>query len=115
MSVERRTRWTGVDRLVARTLVALLAANVAGTGLAHARETEPAGAISVVSEPVGATVYVDGQAQGTTPVAVKAAPGDHRVRVEKNGYLENSRVVSVPSGSSRSVQVKLTPDGRTSK
>jgi len=109
MSVHRVTRWSGVDRLMARALVTLLATNFVGIGAAHAREPEPA-AISIASEPAGANVYVDGQALGTTPVAVKAAPGDHRVRVEKDGFLDNSRVVSVAAGASRAVQVKLTPD-----
>jgi hypothetical protein len=67
--------------------------------------------LTVSSEPLGATVYVDGEAQGATPLEVtKLSPGDHRVRVEKDGYLENSRLVSVASGQSRAVQVKLTPD-----
>jgi hypothetical protein len=85
--------------------------NVGGSGAAFAKQPEPGSAsVTVVSEPAGATVYLDGLAQGATPLEVRTPPGDHRVRVEKDGYLENSRVVSVGSGQSRSVAVKLTPD-----
>jgi PKD repeat protein len=97
---------------LAKVLVALLALDIAGSGAAFARDPAPAGAtLTVSSEPLGAMVYVDGEAQGATPLEVtKLSPGDHRVRVEKDGYLENSRLVSVASGQSRAVQVKLTPD-----
>ena len=65
----------------------------------------------MLSEPAGATVYVDGRAKGATPLEVEAlSPGDHRIRIEKDGYLENSRLVSVAPGQSHSVQVKLTSD-----
>jgi hypothetical protein len=71
------------------------------------------GSLSVETDPVGATVMVDGESWGTTPVALRAiAPGDHRVRVVKQGYLDNSRVVSVQAGQAGRVQVKLTPHGQ---
>jgi len=81
------------------------------------------GAISVASEPTGAAVYVDGQFVGHTPLDVKSLlPGDHRVRVVKDGFLENGRIVSVAAGRTGSLQVRLTartatdalPEGQTS-
>jgi hypothetical protein len=96
---------------MARLLVGLLALNVGGAGATFAKEPEPgAASLTVLSEPAGATVYLDGRAQGATPLEVRTLPGDHRVRVEKDGYLENSRLVSVATGQSRAVQVRLTPD-----
>jgi|RhiMetStandDraft_4_1073278.scaffolds.fasta_scaffold24042_2 hypothetical protein len=74
----------------------------------------------VSSDPVGATVYVDGKRVGQTPFEVKNVPaGDHRVRLTKDGYLENQRVVTVGAGRTRSVHVQLTAnpvgsDGQTS-
>lgn len=87
-----------------------------GPGLVHGATAATAptasGSLSVETDPPGATVLVDGQAWGTTPVAVRPiAPGDHRVRVVKQGYLDNSRVVSVQAGQVGRVQVKLTPNG----
>src|SRR5262245_106449 len=70
---------------------------------------EPPGTLSIASEPAGATVYVDGQFVGQTPLDVhNLAPGDHRVRVVKDGFLENGRLVSVAAGKTGTLQVRLT-------
>ena len=70
---------------------------------------ETPGTLSVASDPPGAAVYVDGRFVGETPLDVKnLPPGDHRVRLVKDGYLENGRVVSVSAGKAGSLQVRLT-------
>jgi PKD repeat protein len=52
---------------------------------------------------------VDGKLRGETPLTLGAvAAGDHRVTVAKDGYLENSRVVSVGSGQSNALRINLT-------
>lgn len=67
------------------------------------------GSLSVSSDPDGAAVYVDGQFVGQTPLAVqRLSAGDHRVRVVKDGYLENGRIVNVAAGKTGTLQVKLT-------
>ncbi len=63
----------------------------------------------VASEPAGASVFVDGMRAGETPVTLDAlTPGDHRVRLAKDGYLENARVVTVAAGERQRVAVRLT-------
>jgi hypothetical protein len=67
------------------------------------------GALSVQTDPAGAAVYVDGRFVGETPLTLPAlAAGDHRVRVVKDGYLENSRIVRVSTGKSEALQLRLT-------
>src|SRR5262245_39839343 len=69
-----------------------------------------AGTLRVETNPPGATLLVDGKAWGTTPVAGRAvAPGPHRIRVVKEGYLDNSRLVNVARDQDSRVQVSLTP------
>jgi len=47
----------------------------------------PKGALRVVSEPEGATIYVDGKSDGwTTPTTLALLPGPHAVRVVRSGY-----------------------------
>jgi len=73
-----------------------------------------AGAISIASDPPGASVYVDGQFVGETPLDVQqVTAGDHRVRLVKDGYLENGRVVNIAAGKTGTVAVRLT--GRSAK
>jgi len=80
--------------------------------VARAAETTPTaavGGLSVSSDPAGAAVYVDGKLAGQTPATIPAlSAGDHRVRVVKDGYLENGRIVSVTAGQSKALDVKLT-------
>ena len=67
------------------------------------------GALSITSDPPGATVYVDGEVVGQTPLTIDQLPaGDHRVKIVKAGFLENGRVVTVTTGQSKNVNVKLT-------
>ena len=46
---------------------------------------EPA-LLHVLVRPADATVLVDGEPRGLTPLTLSLAPGQHLVRVEKNGY-----------------------------
>jgi len=79
------------------------AAEDASTGAAS-------GALSIATDPPGASTYIDGQFVGATPINVdRLVAGDHRVRVVKGGYLENGRIVHVTAGKSNSLHVKLTP------
>ncbi len=65
--------------------------------------------LSIVSEPAGAVAYVDGRVIGQTPIDVpRLTAGDHRVRLVKDGYLENGRVVTVTRGKTQTVQVRMT-------
>jgi hypothetical protein len=67
------------------------------------------GSLSVATEPAGATVFIDGSVAGQTPLQVATVEtGDHRVRVVKDGYVENARVVTVAASQTKSVYVKLT-------
>jgi len=98
------------------TVIAALAVNPGMTmaggppAEAPAAAASRSGALMVESDPVGAAVYVDGQLAGRTPLRVAGlTTGDHRVRMVKDGYLENARLVSV-SAETRTVRVPLTRD-----
>lgn len=107
-----RGRYRIIREFTSSLLVTALALGTPGSlGVAWAApESTEASALTVSSEPVGASVYLDGDLQGQTPLSLDAVSrGDHRVSVVKDGFLENSRVVSVRPGQPGSVQVKLTP------
>lgn len=89
----------------------LIATPVAGLAAADESNAAANAVLSVASDPAGASVYVDGQFVGETPLNVdRLSAGDHRVRVVKSGFLENGRIVNVRADKTSTVQVKLTPD-----
>jgi len=67
------------------------------------------GYLSITTDPADATVYLDGQHVGASPVQMlTVAAGEHRLRIVKTGYLENARVVRVGGGLAKTVDVRLT-------
>lgn len=106
-------RGRSIYRLTSCVLAALMVVGLPGPGLVQAAVTtapSPSGSLSVETDPVGAEVLVDGRSHGVTPLALSGlAAGDHRVRVVKDGYLDNSRVVKVTANQSEKVRVRLTP------
>jgi PKD repeat protein len=100
-------------------LVGALALGLPGTFVSQAAAADGRGgvgslgaALRIATDPVGASIYVDGKLRGASPVTLEqVGVGEHRVRVSKDGYLENSRVVVIEPGESESLKVSLTPSG----
>ncbi|MDI9633542.1 MAG: PEGA domain-containing protein [Methanolinea sp.] len=72
------------------------------------------GTLSVISDPPGARVLVDGAERGVTPLSVTGlAAGPHSVRIAGAGYQEYVSSVDVIAGETATVQVSLVPVGTT--
>jgi serine/threonine protein kinase len=65
-------------------------------------EPESLGTLTVQTNPVGATVVIDGQQRGATPLNLKLKPGRHVVEL-------------VTEGDVRSIPVMITPGGEVSQ
>jgi hypothetical protein len=64
--------------------------------------------VLVMSEPLGASVTIDGVAQvGVTPMDVKLAPGTHKIRVSTPGYAGVTKEINVEAGVPKTVDVSL--------
>lgn len=71
---------------------------------------EPPGTISVATEPPGASVLVDGEPAGETPLTLEGvAPGPHRLELSLDGFDAEERVVTVTSGERAELAVTLAP------
>jgi hypothetical protein len=71
----------------------------------------PQGSVTVVSEPPGAEVLVDGVAQpGTTPLTLQLRVGVHRVTLRRDGYETKTRDIEIFEGE-RTVRAVLRPEG----
>ncbi|MBN2370627.1 MAG: PEGA domain-containing protein [Vicinamibacteria bacterium] len=99
--------------VLAGLLVAALSAGLPGSFVTSAGGATPpsrpaAAGLTIGSAPSGAAVFIDGRYQGETPLKVEQlTPGDHLIRVAKNGFQENSRRVSIFPGEMKGVNVDL--------
>jgi len=86
--------------------------------------TEPptpgTGRLDISTKPSGATIYVDGQIVGRSPVLVDVSPGSHDIKVELSGYKikeavgaevisEDTVRASVNLGEVKTVVISLEP------
>jgi formylglycine-generating enzyme required for sulfatase activity len=66
------------------------------------------GRLEIASSPSEASVSVDGEFRGRTPIALKLSPGRaHRVALSKPGYETIARELSVAADSGRRLQIDL--------
>jgi hypothetical protein len=77
---------------------------------APVEKADTSGNLLVRSTPAGATVLVDGERRGVTPLTLqKVSLGTRRVRLQRDGYeAEDRQVTLTASRPSRSLDVRLT-------
>jgi hypothetical protein len=66
----------------------------------------------VATSPAGATVTVDGQPFGVTPLASTLAPGPHDIKITKEGVAAVSKHVDARDGRAVVLSLALGPSGR---
>ncbi|ETN92925.1 Serine/threonine-protein kinase pkn1 [Gammaproteobacteria bacterium MOLA455] len=69
------------------------------------------GTVAINSSPQGASITIDGQFKGTTPMDVAVTPfATHKIELFLEGYLNAERSVSVKPEQQRQISVDLTPN-----
>lgn len=69
------------------------------------------GTLDIKSTPFDATVYIDGEEVGATPVMWDGLVGDHSLRLSKDGYSDYRCSVKVVEGETKSVNYSLAKKG----
>jgi hypothetical protein len=69
--------------------------------------------ISVLSEPAGATVLLDEQNVGVTPMTRDIAPGKHRLLLKMAGYADKTAEIALEPQTPQDLSLKLEPAGAT--
>jgi hypothetical protein len=64
-------------------------------------------ALTVVSRPAGANVFLDGTLIGQTPLQIGARTGDHAIRLERDGYRNWSSPVRLAAGATNRIAASL--------
>jgi len=72
---------------------------------------ETTGTIRVTSSPSGATIYLNGNYRGTTPLTITkvAAPATYSVEADLAGYRSSTMTVSAVAGQTTNVNMALNP------
>ncbi len=70
------------------------------------------GTLRFTSSPTGASVYLDGQFIGYTPMAFGATAGSHDVRIEAEGYEPFTTRVNLRGGGTETIDANLNPVSR---
>ncbi len=69
---------------------------------------KPVSSVEVDTFPSGATVYLDGKMVGQSPIVINDVySGNHFVKVEKEGYLDQKKSILVGSGENRKMYFYL--------
>jgi len=63
--------------------------------------------LTVLSDPDGATVKLDGQAVGVTPWTGESFAGKHRIVLEVSGYQRDERVIEIDLHRARDFKIEL--------
>jgi hypothetical protein len=67
------------------------------------------GRVSVITDPPGASVTVDGKDSGVTPLSLNLAPGQYLLNTKLAGYKDAGRVVKIAAGDKLEKALKLKP------
>ena len=97
---------TALTTLLAMGCTAAATPEGPATTAAVIANVEPA-QLQVVVKPVGATVLVDDQSLGLTPLTLSLAPGQYDVRVEKDGFQSLEETLTLSSGGQTTVDGSL--------
>ncbi|HEX4341076.1 MAG TPA: PEGA domain-containing protein [Polyangiaceae bacterium] len=76
--------------------------------LEHELQNKGVQQITVRSVPRGATVAIDGEPAGVTPLTTDIPPGSHRLTVSYEGYDKSERTLTLPPDEAQDVDVRLS-------
>lgn len=98
-------KWTALVNLFAAVLL---------VGLLSCSKKNPTGPttgnLQVSTTPSGATLTLDGQARGTTPITINGlSTGNHNAKLTSTNYYDYTDVVSIVAGQTTSKSYNLTP------
>ena len=102
---------TSAAQIWARSWARLAMPLLLATSLS-AREAEapPAARLQITSEPAKATVLIDRQVRGETPLNLPALPvGQHLVTVQKQGFVDAWQTVELQAQDNRAIECQLEP------
>jgi hypothetical protein len=105
----RAKRWTSRHPAMAALMAALVLMNVAGLARWYAQP----GYVTIMTQPVGARVYIDGAYVGTNVVELPVVAGRHELRFRAENYDETPMRLDVDRGHNAPFNAKLVHEKAT--
>ncbi len=63
--------------------------------------------VVIKSNPDGAEITIDGKLVGTTPSTVQLTPGEHTISIDKSGFKQWQRTMTVTAGGAINLEATL--------
>lgn len=101
-----------VEALLGRVAQDAWASSSVGYRVVDSTPARGEATLSVVSDPDGAEVYLDGVYQGRTPLRIVTDAGVRTVTLTRDGYLTERRTVRLPRGGGERLAFDLTRAAR---
>jgi hypothetical protein len=90
--------------------VFIIHADQAGVSVRPSFPFPETGSLTIFSFPAGASVYLDGNQKGVTPLAVSGLdPGEYTLIIENDGYAPYEKKVSINTGKRTMITIALEP------
>lgn len=83
----------------------------AGQSVTVSAELKAVGKLRILSEPNGATVTINGQPSGNTPLEIDVEVGDAVVQIDSPGFKTDTRTVTIEGGKTQAIQAQLETAG----
>jgi len=83
----------------------------AGQAVTVSAELKAVGKLRILSEPNGASVTINGQPSGNTPLEIDVEVGDAVIQIDSPGFKSDTRTIAVEGGKTQSIQAQLEVAG----
>ncbi|MCX7021967.1 MAG: PEGA domain-containing protein [bacterium] len=77
--------------------------------LTDKENTQTQGNLDINSTPAGASVYIDGELTGKTPLSLTLEPGEYVFHLVKDGFYEETKQLLIMSGTNQPLKLTLVP------
>ncbi|MBI4035620.1 PEGA domain-containing protein [Candidatus Daviesbacteria bacterium] len=107
--ISDKASWSGITRLTAGTITVInrdLSVDPASAAGESLTLTEGKG-LTVISNPSGAAIEIDGKVYGKTPLTISLDPGEYTVLLSNANYLKRSIRANLPNNFNLTVSADL--------
>ncbi|OGP85882.1 MAG: hypothetical protein A2Z08_00935 [Deltaproteobacteria bacterium RBG_16_54_11] len=74
--------------------------------------SKDSGIVSIVTDPPGAKIFIDGEFKGQTPAEISLAIGAHQLFLQRQLYDPYKESVGIEKGQTKTLNIKLSPEGK---